>query len=191
VPRSILAPFQKFATEGATIGRLLAGYSNLEIGLMHCVQMARGNDFDTVLKRMFGKRGETKRINEAEKLFVSYHEHRGLLGDFRKAIRMVRHSLKIRNQYAHGVWWDDYSGKLAFADVEELARRKRKVRDLTKLKPYHVDAQLLAAQEACFVYADEYLAWINLEGRDRAGTLKTKNPLKKPIPVRRAKLKIR
>jgi hypothetical protein len=190
MPRSILLPFHTFATEGATIGRLLAGYSNLEIGLMNCVQMARGGDFDTVLKKMFAKHGESRRIGEAEKLFVSHPQHYGLLGDFQKAVRLVRYCLKIRNQYAHGVWWDDHSGKLAFADMDELGRRRRKVNDLAKLKPYHVDAKLLAAQEACFVYADEYLAWINYEGRARAGTL-SRNPLTKPKGVKRAKLKAR
>ena len=52
---------------GDTIGRLLAGYSNIEIGLMHCVQVATG-DFNTVLRKMFGVRGETKRITAAEML---------------------------------------------------------------------------------------------------------------------------
>jgi hypothetical protein len=188
VTRVILAPFRKFAVEGAMIGRMLAGYSNLEIGLMHCVQMARGSDLDTVLKKMFSIRGESRRISAAEKLFVAYHQHHGLLGDFQKAVRLVRYRLKIRNQYAHGVWWDDHSGKLAFANMEELAVRKRKVRDLLKLKPYHVDANLLAAQEACFVYAEDYLAWINYEGRVRAKTINI-NPLAKPKPVKRAKMK--
>jgi hypothetical protein len=187
--RSILAPFQKFAVEGETIGRLLAGYSNLEIGLMNCVQMARGGDLDTVLKKMFSKRGEARRISEAEKLFTSHHVHYGLLVDFQKAIRLVRYCLKIRNQYAHGVWWDDHSGKLAFANMEELGIRKRKINDLGKLAPYHVDVKLLTAQEACFVYADEYLAWINYEGRFRAGKLRS-NPLLKPKPLRRPRMRV-
>jgi hypothetical protein len=186
--RSILLPFKKFAAEGETIGRLLAGYSNLEIGLMHCVQMIRGGDLDTVLKRMFSRRGETRRIDEAERLFTSYHNHYGLLGDFRKAIRVVRYCLKIRNQYAHGVWWDDFSGKLAFANIEELGVRKRRVNDLDKLKPYHVDAKLVSDQEAYFVYADEYLAWINYEGRFRAKKLRS-NPLSKPKPIKRPRLR--
>lgn len=138
---------------------------------------------------MFGKRGETRRIDAAEQLFVSHHQHHGLLGEFNKAVRLVRYCLKIRNQYAHGIWWDDNSGKLAFADMEELGRRKRNVRDLRKLKPYHVDVNLLAAQEACFVYADEYLAWINIESQVRARTSRN-NPLEKPKPVKRPKLKL-
>ncbi len=112
MPRSILRPFIEFPVEGAIIGRLSAGYSNIKICLLHCVQMARGSDLDTVLKKMSGKRGDTRRIDAAEQLFVSHHPHHGLLGEFNKAVRLVRYCLKIRNQYAHGVWWNDNSGKL-------------------------------------------------------------------------------
>jgi hypothetical protein len=115
VARSIMAPFSKFAKEGDTIGRLLAGYSNIEIGLMHCVQVAT-RDFDAVLRRMFGVRGETKRINAAERLGLPEYRRLGLATEFKKSTRIVRYCLKIRNQYAHWVWWDDYSGKLAFAN---------------------------------------------------------------------------
>jgi len=190
MPRSILAPFQRFSAEGATVGRLLAGYSNIEVGLLHCVQMGRGGDLDTVLKKMFCIRGETRRVNEAEKLGRADYRRLRLTGDFQKAIRVARYCLKIRNQYAHWVWWDDYSGKLAFANLEDLARRKRPVRDLTKLRANHVDVALLNAQEAYFVYADELLAWVNFEGRAREGKLKGGNPLTKPKPVKRPKLRL-
>jgi hypothetical protein len=101
MPRLILPPFQKFVTEDDTIGRLLAGYSNLEIGLMHCVQMAQGNDFDTVLKRMFERRGETRRINEAEKLFVSYHQHHGCLENLRRPFGLSVTALAACRRRAH------------------------------------------------------------------------------------------
>jgi hypothetical protein len=189
--RSIMAPFSKFAKEGDTIGRLLAGYSNIEIGLMHCGQVATG-DFDTVLRKMFGVRGEAKRINAAEMLGLPEYKRLKLSMDFEKAIRAVRYCLKIRNQYAHWVWWDDYSGKLAFANIEDLTKYRRRVKDLTKLKAHHVDAALLAAQEAYFVYADELLAWINYEGRFREKKLGNakKNPLLKPKGVKRPKLRL-
>jgi hypothetical protein len=62
------------------------------------------------------------------------------------------------------------------------AFRGSPVRDLTKLHAHHVDAALLDAQEAYFVYAaaNEYLAWINYEGQFRGGKLKGSNPLIKP-----------
>jgi hypothetical protein len=33
--RSIMAPFSKFPKEGDTIGRLLAGYSNIDVCMLH------------------------------------------------------------------------------------------------------------------------------------------------------------
>src|SRR5215471_8373864 len=84
--RSILAPFKKFSNEGSAVGRLLAGYSNIEVGLLNCVQMACGGDLDTVLKRMFRIRGEMRRIDEAEKLGHLGYQRLGLAGDFQKAI---------------------------------------------------------------------------------------------------------
>jgi len=188
MPRSILAPFKKkLSEEGATVGRLLAGYSNIEVGLMHCVAVTR--DLDTALKAMFLKRGETKRISAAEKLGHPEYVRLRLAADFQKAVGVVRYCLKIRNQYSHWVWWDDYSGKLAFANLEDVAKRKRPVKDLAKLKAHHVDAALLHAQEAYFVYADELLAWVNYEGRARDGKLKN-NPLSKPKAVKRPKLRL-
>jgi hypothetical protein len=71
-----------------------------------------------------------------------------------------------------------------------LAKRKRPVRDLTKLQAHHVDAALLDAQEAYFVYADEYLAWINYEGQFRGRKLRSRNPLIKPKRVRRPRLRL-
>jgi hypothetical protein len=186
-----MAPFSKFSKEGDLIGRLLAGYSNIEIGLMHCVQVATG-DFDAVLRNMFGQRGESKRITAAEKLGVPEYQRLKLATDFEKVLRVVRYCLKIRNQYAHWIWWDDYSGKLAFANIEDLTKYKRKINDLGKLKAHHVDAPLLAQQEAYYVYADELLAWINYEGRFKDGKLGNarQNPLQKPKPIRRPKLRL-
>ena len=51
--RSIMKPFEKFSKEGNTVGRLLAGYSNIEISLFHAVSVVTG-DFDAALRRMFG-----------------------------------------------------------------------------------------------------------------------------------------
>jgi hypothetical protein len=140
-----MAPFSKFSKEGDLIGRLLAGYSNIEIGLMHCVQVAT-DDFDDVLRNMFGRRGESKRISAAEKLGMPEYRRLKLATDFEKALRAVRYCLKIRNQYAHWIWWDDYSGKLAFANIEDLTKYRRKIKDLGKTQgaPCRCDASRAA-----------------------------------------------
>jgi hypothetical protein len=175
---SALPPFDKFPREGASVGRLLAGYSKLEIGLMNCVYMAHG-DFDTVLKAMFKNRGETKRINEAKRLGLSTYAALGLEADFLAAIDAMRHCFRIRSQYAHWIWWDDKSGRLAFANVEDIAKIEKRVGELAQLSPHHVTAALLGEQEAWFAYVDGYLAWVNYQGRFLAGTL-SHNTVAKP-----------
>ena len=92
------------------------------------------------------------------------YSDRLLATEFGMAVGAVRHCLKIRNQYAHCVWYDDHSGKLAFVNVEEIAKDNTKLKDLTSLTILHVDVPFLQAQEAYFVYADELLAWTNHEG---------------------------
>src|SRR6266849_11095561 len=79
--RSILPPFDTFQAEAAIIGKLLAGYTTLEVGLMHCIQVVR-DDFDAVLKAMFRARGETQRIDVADALGRHFYHDRGLGTEF-------------------------------------------------------------------------------------------------------------
>jgi hypothetical protein len=176
--RSILAPFLTFHEEASIIGRLLAGYTTLEVGLMHCVQVVR-DDFDAVLKAMFRPRGETSRIDIADALGRHFYHDRGLGTEFEMGVAAVRHCLRIRNQYAHCTWYDDKSGKLAFVNLEEIARDNTRLKNLNSLTVLHVDVPLLMAQEQYFVYADKILAWTNYEGRLKDGKLEI-NPLQKP-----------
>jgi hypothetical protein len=97
---TILLPFAKFHQEAAVIGQILAGYANLEIGMLNCVSTVR-DDFDTALKVMFRDRGETRRINIADALGRGFYAALGLETEFSVAIGAVRHCLKARNLYAH------------------------------------------------------------------------------------------
>jgi hypothetical protein len=186
-----MAPFSKFTQEGDTIGRLLAGYSNIDVSLFHAVHVATG-DFDTALRKMFGKRGESKRIEAAEKLGLPEYQRLKLATDFKKALRAMRYCLEIRNQYAHWVWWDDHTGQLAFANVEDLTKYKSRLTGFGKLTAHHVDAALLKAQEAYFVYANDLLLWVNYEGRFKRGKLGKAqlNPVNRPKDVKRPKLRL-
>lgn len=177
---SILFPFKTFAYEGAAVGRLLAGYSTLEVGLLHCVQMGLG-DFDTVFKAMFRHRGERRRIDEAKKLGRPAYVRLALEAEFQTAIAAMLHCLNIRNQYAHWVWWDDNTGRLAFGNLEDLAKEKAPVKNFHQLGVHHVDAALLDDQEAYFVYADRCLAWVNYEGQFRSGKLQRRVPQPQPV----------
>jgi hypothetical protein len=92
---SSLPAFDYFPKEGAIIGRLLAGYTKLD--LMNCVQIVR-DDFDTVMKAMFRSRGEQARISVAD-AFGRQHYHKYRLGtQFEQSISCMKYCLKIRNQ---------------------------------------------------------------------------------------------
>jgi hypothetical protein len=186
--RLILDPFVIFLQEAAIIGRLLAGYTKLELGLMNCVQVVR-DDFDAVLKAMFRLRGETARIDIADALGRHFYRDRGLGTEFEIAVGAIRHCLKIRNQYAHCVWYDDKSGKLAFVNLEEIAKDNTRLRDLDSLTVLHVDVALLNDQVQYFDYTDKILAWTNYEGRFKGGKISS-NPVLKPRPPRLPSLHI-
>jgi hypothetical protein len=74
---------------------------------------------------MFGKRGETKRINKADNLAAGYYNKYNLGRDFKVALAAMRHCLDIRNQYAHWNWCNDNSGKLAWAIWKRLLNRNK------------------------------------------------------------------
>jgi len=85
MPDAILSPFRRFSKEASAVGRLLSGYSTLELTLMNSVHMGRGGDLNAVLKSMFGIRGESKRIAKAETLGGPAYEALACYPGFRSA----------------------------------------------------------------------------------------------------------
>jgi hypothetical protein len=131
---TILPPFLRYWNEAAIIGRLLAGYTVVEQDLLNCVQVVIG-DFDTVLKALFRIRGEARRIDEGERIGQPVFLSLNLGAEFHEAITSLRYCRLIRNQYAHCRWWDDNSGQLAFANLEDLARLPSVVTNYLSLVP--------------------------------------------------------
>jgi len=156
---NISKAFADFPAEAALIGRMLAGYTDLELDLMNCVKSAR-EDLDTVLKAMYRARGETQRIEIADSFGRQTYRKLGLGTQFEMAVGAVRHCMKIRNQYAHCIWWNDNSGALAFANLEEIAKLNDPVVDLQGMSVHHVSTAHLTAQFAYFEYASDLLIWV-------------------------------
>lgn len=165
---TILRAFQDFPNEAALVGRMLAGYADLEIDLMHCAKAVRV-DLDLALKAMFRGRGNAQRIDIADALARQHYHALGIGAEFEMAIAAVRYCLRIRNLYAHCTWWNDNSGQLAFANLEELAKENVAVLDLHGLTVHHVTVPHLQGQFAYFEYADNLLIWVIQEGNARAG----------------------
>jgi len=165
---AILRAFQDFPAEAALIGRMLAGYADLEIDLMHCAKAVRV-DLDLALKTMFRGRGNAQRIDIADALGRQPYDVLGIGAEFEAAMAAVRYCLKIRNLYAHCTWWNDHSGQLAFANLEDLAKEKVAVADLHGLTVHHVTVPHLQQQFAYYEYADNLLIGVIQEGNRRAG----------------------
>ena len=165
---AILRAFQDFPAEAELIGRMLAGYADLEIDMMNCAKSVRG-DLDVPLKRMFIGRGNAQRIDIADALARQLYIDLKLGLDFEAAIGAVRLCLRVRNLYAHCTWWNDNSDQLAFANLEELANENVVVTDLHGLTVNHVTVPHLQAQFDYFEYADNLLIGVIQEGNRRAG----------------------
>ncbi len=118
---------------------------------------------------MFRGRGNSQRIDIADALAMQPYLALGIGDEFNNAIRAVRYCLKIRNLYAHCSWWNDNSGQLAFANLEELAKESIAVPDLHGLTVHHVTTAHLEQQFAYFEYADNQLIAVIQEGNRRAG----------------------
>lgn len=165
---TVLRSFSDFPAEAILIGRMVVGYTDLEIDLMNCVKSAR-QDLDTVFKSMFRARGETQRIDIADAIGRQTYRELNLGTQFEMAIGAQRHCLKIRNQYAHSAWWNDNSGRLAFANLEDLAKVNDRVEDLHGLNVRHVEIDLLQEQFAYFEHTSDLLIWVLQEGNRLAG----------------------
>jgi len=179
--------FKKYKDESAIIGRLLAGYADIELSLFHCVSVAR-NDFDTVYKAMFQTRGETRRIDMANIFGIQMYHDLELGTQFEMAISSTRYCLRIRNQYAHCLWYDDLSGDLAFTNLEEIAQTNGVINDLGGLTIRHTDVPTLTQQGSYFEYTESFLTWLNFEGRRLAGKPSTAQQKKPPKQLKQPPL---
>ena len=184
--RPLLKGFTSFPKEGALVGRLLAAYGELEIDVMNCIGIVtKLNDINDALKAMYRHRGETKRLNNAERQGLPHYASRGLGAEFSAAIGAVRECLKVRNLYSHCQWHDDLSGELAFINLEELAGRKSHVYAISDAPMYHVNVPFLQDQEAYFQETSNFLHWINYEYRFLGGEFPTRlvaRPAQRPSP---------
>ena len=87
---TIMPAFIRFPQEATIIGRLLAGYGDLEFDLCYCVAVAR-DDFDMAFKSMF----------RLDSIGRSKYRELKLGTQFAEAIAATDYCRRIRNQYAH------------------------------------------------------------------------------------------
>src|SRR5437868_3079039 len=139
---ALFPALQRFGREASIIGQLLTGYSALEYQLCMCAGMG-GGDVEKAITELFSRRGETGRVKRADGLGGAAYAAAGLGQEFDTAIEDILLCVKIRNQYAHCIWHDDLTGRLAFAHMEEIAAPHGPGADTLNLTFFYVDVDLL------------------------------------------------
>ena len=145
-----LPAFHKYPKEAEIIGRLVAGYSEIELALLNCVANTTG-DFNTTLKVMFTHRFQDVRVQMADILARQIFNDTSLKQKYEASISCIRCCQKIRNQYAHCYFYDDNLGTLAFIDdLQKIAQKNKVTKDFSDTEVKYLPLGILEKQESFF-----------------------------------------
>jgi hypothetical protein len=136
--------FHVFKAEAEIIGRLLAGYGELEYVMAMCLGAAFADEA-TAIRTLY--RMKSERVTVADSLLFPLCEQNGLAGPYTAAIGGMRHCARIRNQFAHCNC--DYSPGygLFFVDLLDSAMSRTNYQHQWK----HVDCAILKQHEEFFL----------------------------------------
>jgi hypothetical protein len=161
----------------ASIGRILAGYPQVEYSMLECLDAVR-EDYDVVYRYLFGVRGETQRVEIANALGRHFYHELDLGTDFDSTFDAIRHLLRIRNQYAHAHWLANETG-MSMAGIEELAKSKTYATGESEVALHSVTLEIVRQQEQYGDYVSSMLAWLTDEAKIKRGKA-TVNRFPKP-----------
>lgn len=175
--------------EGMLIGRILAGYGELELVMCQCVIAVEGQ-IHTPIKQIFGMTGAAQRIKVVKKEITNDYTNAGLQIEFAEALDDMEWCRKLRNQYAHCQWYWTSNEGLCFVNLEELAKNSDLITELTTNK-HSINISLLQAQEnycnyvkECFSHlAGAYRAWDMMRSKPRRQTYVFPKPSKPERPL--------
>ncbi|HEX2649221.1 MAG TPA: hypothetical protein VHN19_04690 [Burkholderiales bacterium] len=157
-----------FPEEAQRIGRMVAGYSELEFGLFACIDSAH-DDYDALFKAMFRTRGETQRLDVADAIGRYKFHALGLGTEFEMTLGGLRRCLTIRNQFAHSHWISTETS-FAFIDMEENAKKSSLLTPKnTNFTLRYLSKELVKQQEEFFDYVNEMLIWTQAQAAHKKG----------------------
>jgi hypothetical protein len=164
----LMPAFVRYPNEAAIIGRMLAGYGELEFLLCMCMRVPLGN-LSKAARLLFRNRGEEQRISTADAILRPFYEEHKLDEVWITARRAIGFCKEFRNQYSHCHWRDEDDLGLFFTNLEKGA--KTPTGDIA-LEFFHIDVSLLERQEAYFRYAGNHLIYLEAEQKRLAGKLR-------------------
>ncbi len=151
--------FDRFPVEAKLVGLILSSFGELELTICQCAGDAIKMQ-NAVLKTLYLLRATSSRIDTADGLMRPLYEEHGLTSIYDDTMRMLRHCLTIRNQYAHCNWADSgqLGGGLFFADLRSSAKHKNFDHAYK-----HVDPTILNRQLDFFEITLEWLRFMDNE----------------------------
>jgi hypothetical protein len=152
--------------EGLVIGRLLAGYGEIELEMCACLIAVEGGIYDIPIREIFTDRGAEKRIGIGRKALSQSFANANLTAVLTDALDDMEWCRQIRNQYSHCHWYWTAQEGLCFINLEELAKQPTAILQITANR-HPIDVPLLQQQEDYFWYVkqcfmhlgDAYKAW--------------------------------
>jgi len=181
----LMPAFHDRKEESAVVGRLIAGYAELELLLAICTGVAlaassKPNPKHTRpqhriryrrigIKRFFSKRGVQNRIDYAKKQMHKVYFKMKMRADYIEIMGAMAACLKIRNLFAHCHWGESKKPGLFFIDLEAAGRAPGR---LALKKFRHADGKTLAKVENYFWYTFQCLEYLETEFSVRAGLLR-------------------
>jgi hypothetical protein len=175
--------------EGKIIGKILAGYGELEVTVLLCLVAVEGQ-LDLPIRQLFKRMPAERRLEKACKALAQDFKNAGLGSEMDEALSDLDWCRKLRNQYAHCQWgWTPVDG-LFFVNLEQLADQAAPIQKVMD-HPRRIDVPLLQEQEAycdyvrmSFMHLDTaYRAWDRMKsGVRQATTYVFPKPAKKMRP---------
>jgi hypothetical protein len=182
--RTINSPLTTYAKEAAVIGRLLAGYGELEYRLVECGTHVLGS-MELAFDTLFCIRGEMNRLKIANSLLRIRFRNSNLLSEYDEYLKGMDHCRMIRNQYAH-CHYATGPRQLCIFSMEEAVKR---VGFHTVSTLYKINLGTLKRQESYFLYVEQGLRYLvykyclnsNIKVEPWQITRKPRKPKKPPI----------
>ncbi len=175
----IMPAFIRFPDEAAIIGRLLAGYGELEFELAMCLSHFLFSE-EAAFQALFRIRTASGRIDLADALLRKPISEIGLGSQYADAYSAMRYCSRIRNQYAH-CHWTVTQGRveqLAFMQLDDAVRGV----DFNVVPHKTVSLALLQEQEDYFAYALRCFWFLTNEAEVKQGKLNA-NPFSVPPKI--------
>jgi hypothetical protein len=176
---AFLPAFDAFPEEGALIGRMVAGYGELEFDLCTCLGVTIGDD-NAALRALFRARGEDARINIADALMRKKYAAAKITDHYDTMLGALRFCKSARNQYAHSHWFDGKHEGLFFMDLEIASKSSALTTPMVPF--YHVDLPLLRQQARYFWYTSGILQFLWREYEKQTGKVSS-HTFRMPPPL--------